>query len=153
MTVERRELEFDNLDQVLADMETLASGNVRTTGSFSFGQIVEHLARTLDVVTGQLQSPQVPLPMRVMARMMRPFILSRPMRPGFKLPSKAQSVLWPSEDIQPDQAIQHFREALRRYQAMEPLPKHPFFGNMTRAQHDQLQCGHCAMHLGFVHPA
>ena len=152
MTADRRELTFENLDQVLADIETLANGNARTTGNFSMGQIVEHLARTMDVVTGHIKGPHVPLPMRIFARLMRPIVLKGP-KPGFKLPSNAQSIFWPNEDVPTEQAVQHFREALGRYQSMAVLPKHPFFGAMTREQNDRLQCGHCALHMSFVHPA
>ena len=150
---DRRELHFDTVDQARADAEDLASGNVRTTGNISYGQILEHLARTLDVVTGESQGPSVPLPMRWLARMMRPLILSRPMKPGFKLPKGSQSVFWPEQDVAVDQAMQHFREAVERYQAMDQFPTHPFFGNMSRQQNDQLQCRHCELHLSFVHPA
>jgi hypothetical protein len=32
------------------------------------------------------------------------------------------------------------------------LKPHPVFGQMTRAQHDQIQCRHAELHLSFVHP-
>ena len=153
MSVDRRELHFDNLDQALADAEKLASGNFHATGSFTFGQILEHLARTLDVVTGEMPGPHVPLPMRWAARMMRPLILSRPMKPGFKLPTTSQSIFWPEDDVPVDQAMSHLREAIERYKAMDDFPTHPFFGNMNRQQNDQLQCRHCELHLSFVQPA
>ena len=50
---EHRELSFDTLQQAIAEVERLAGENVRTTGSYSFAQIVNHLATTLDVATGR----------------------------------------------------------------------------------------------------
>ena len=49
--VERRQLHFSSLDEAAADAEALAGGEVMTSGNYSFGQIMEHLARTIDVVT------------------------------------------------------------------------------------------------------
>ena len=40
---ERRELKFQNLTEVVQEVERLASGHVRTTGRHSFGQILNHL--------------------------------------------------------------------------------------------------------------
>ena len=59
-TPERRELSFASLNDVVAEAERLASGEVRTTGNHSFGQILEHLARTHDLTTGKLEGPRPP---------------------------------------------------------------------------------------------
>ena len=45
---ERRVLTFQSLDEVIADAERLAAGKVRTTGSHTFGQILNHLALSQD---------------------------------------------------------------------------------------------------------
>jgi hypothetical protein len=148
----RRDLHFDTIDDAAAEVERLASVEVKTTGNYSFAQIVEHLARTLDVVSGHSSGISVPLPMRLAARLLRPFVLSRSMKPGFRLPPKAQEKFWPDEEVSVDDAVGHFRDAFNRYRETEPLPAHPFFGRMNRRQHDQLQCRHCELHLSFVHP-
>ncbi len=147
----QRPLMFDSIDEILPEVERLSAGEVTTTGQFTYAQILEHLARTLDIVCGDGKLV-VSLPMRIFARAMRPVVLSRPIRPGFNLPSSAQWVMWPKDDVNPNEALRHFRSALARYQATEPLPAHPLFGSMTRPQHDKLHCGHCAMHLSLVHP-
>ena len=82
---ERRELSFANLDQAVAEAESLASGNVRTTGNHKFANILEHLARTHDMTTGKLEAPRPPLMIRIMMPIMKSFIL-KDIKPGFKLP-------------------------------------------------------------------
>ena len=151
--IERRSLHFDSLADALAEAERLSSQSVITAGSYSLGQILEHLARTIDVVTGDRPSPPIALPVKVLARMFRSRFLNSPMQPGFKLPSKAQSVFWPSEDVESEAGLQHYREAINRFDHTEPLPKHVLLGNMTRPQHVQLQCRHAELHLSFVRPA
>lgn len=151
-TMKQRDLTFESIDEVLPEMERLASMPVETAGNFSLAQIIEHLARANDVVTGTLPPPTIPLPVRMMTRVFRGFLLSRPFKPGIKLPPAAQSVFWGDADQTVDDALKHFRESLDRYRSCEPLPKHILFGKMTRQQSDQLICLHSAMHLSLVHP-
>lgn len=149
---DRRSLHFDSIDDALAEAERLAASQVTTTGNQSYGQILEHLARTLDVVSGKITGVNVPLPLRIMGRAMKPFFLSRPMKPGLNLPSAAQDIFWPSDEVSVEDAMTHFRTALDRFRNAKSLPKHPVFGKMSREQHNQLQCRHCELHLSFVHP-
>ncbi len=151
MAAEHRTLRFESIEAAMAEAERLAASETRTTGQYSLGQIFEHLARTLEVVLKEREMPPSPLPMRVLARLIRPLVL-RKAQTGFKLPSKAQNVLWPSEAVSTEDGLQHLREAYEKFKATNPLPDHVFFGNMTREQHDMLQCRHFEGHLGFVHP-
>lgn len=146
----RRTLHFDTLDDAIADAASLAEADATTTGHFSLGQILEHLARTLDVVTGYQPAPPVPAPMRWLAILLRSRILNRPMKPGLKLPRGAQSVLWPDEPVEVDAAIEHLRQAAARFRETDPLPPHPFFGTMSPADHERLQCRHFELHLSFA---
>jgi hypothetical protein len=151
---ERRELQFNNLDEVVAEAERLASGQVRTTGRHSFGQILEHLARSHDMTTGKLQVPPPPWYMRLMIPLMKPMLLNdKPLKPGFKLPKQSEAVFWPDQEFDVATALAHLKESIAHYQTQGPLPKHPMFGSITRQQNDQLICRHAALHLGFVHPA
>lgn len=151
--IQRRELNFQSFDEAMREAESLAQQPVQTSGSYSFGQIIEHLARTLDVVTGTTAGPKLSLPLRWAARIMRSRLLNRPMQPGFRLPEQAQSIFWPSEDVQLDAAMEHLRSAAERFRSTDPLPPHPIFGKMTREQHQQLQCRHFELHLSFASPA
>lgn len=148
----RRTLRFDTLEQALSEAESLTATAVTTSGNYSLGQILEHLARTIDVVNGDLQAPPIPLPLRLAGRLLRPMFLNRPMRSGFKLPSKAQSVFWPDHETDAKASLEHYRRAITRLMQIDPLPKHPLLGEMDRRQHEQLQCRHAELHLSFVHP-
>lgn len=151
MAAEHRTLRFESLQAAMDEAERLASIETRTTGNFSLGQIFEHLARTFEITLGDRTLPPAPLPMRVFARLIRPMVL-RKASTGFKLPAKTQNVLWPTEPVSTEDGIRHLREAYAKFKAMDQLPKHVFFGKMTRQQHDTLQCRHFEGHLGFVHP-
>lgn len=149
---EHRTLHFQSVDEGVAEVERLAEAETRTSGKYSFPQIVDHLAHAFDISSGHRQPPAVPLPLRLAMRMLRGRIISRPMSPGVKLPGPAQEFFWDHNTTELDEAIRHFREAFARYRDTQPLPKHPLFGQMTREQNEQLQCRHMELHLGFVHP-
>lgn len=150
---ERRQLHFNNLDEVVAEAERLAAGKVRTTGHHSFGQILEHLARSHDMTTGKLQVPPPPWYMRLMIPLMKPMLLNdKPLKPGFKLPPKSESVFWPNQEFDVATALAHLQDSVEYYKTHGPMPKHPMFGSITRQQNDQLNCRHAALHLSFVQP-
>ena len=151
---ERRELTFRSLDEVVAEAERLAAGEVRTTGAHSFGQILNHLALSQDVSTGRVVGPPPPWFMRLMLPLMKRMVInSKPLKPGVKLPSKGEAFFWPDKEFDVPSALQYLRESTEYYQRNGPLDKHPFFGKLTREENDQLSCRHAALHLSFVHPA
>ena len=151
-TPERRELQFGTFDDVIADAEQLASGEVRTTGNHTFGQILKHLALSNDMTTGKIVGPKPPWFIRLIMPVMKNFILNGPIRPGFKLPPKAEGFFWPAGEVDVQEALTHLKESVEHYKANGPLEVHPMFGKASREQIDRLSIGHCAMHLSFVHP-
>lgn len=150
---ERRQLAFNSLDEVVIAAERLAQGDVRTTGKHSFGQILEHLARTHDMASGKTGKPPIPWFMKMLMPLMKKSIFSSDVKPGVNLPKKAEQYFWPKEDIDVQQALAHLKASVEYYNQNGPLPVHPVFGKATREQIDRLNCSHCAMHLSFVHPA
>ena len=152
-TAQRRTLQFNSLDEVIADIEQLAQGEVTTTGGHSFPEIVQHLAITLDMVMGRVEGPKPPWYMRLMIPLMKPMIINdKPLKPGFNLPSKAESFFWPKGDVDLGKAIDRLKEATDLYLQKGPPQKHPMFGKLTRQQQDSMNLRHSAMHLSFVHP-
>lgn len=151
-TRKRRELHFDSIDEAMADAQRLGSGDVETSGHYSFGQILEHLARTMDTVTGELTAEPVGLPLKIAARLARSYVLSHPLRSGFKLPAKSQSLLWPTTEVDVPTGLKSWKQAIERFEQVEPLRPHPVLGKLSRQQHIQMQCRHSELHLSFVHP-
>lgn len=152
-TQERRIIVFHSFDEVVADAERLAAGEVRTTGQHSFGQILEHLSRTHDLTTGRVQGPRPPWYMRLIIPFIKPMILKdQPVKPGFKLPPDAEAFFWEEGDVDVAQALAHLKDSVEYYHSHGPLPKHPMFGKMTSQQNLSLNLRHAALHLSFVHP-
>ena len=152
MATQRRELHFENIHQVLDEVERLAATDVKTLGNYTFPQILEHLATTMDIATRHIDPPGVPALIRMLATLFRSFVINRPMKPGVKLPKKAQPILWPEKPAELDSALQHFRESFARYLASDLKEPNPVFGRMSREEYDKLQCRHSELHLSFVTP-
>lgn len=151
---DRRELVFQNVEEIVAEAERLAAGEVRTIGKHSFPAILNHLALAQDVATGRITAPAPSLFMRLLMPLMKGMIInSKPLKPGVKLPAKSESFFWPDKELDVPSALQSFKESIDYYSSHGPLERHPVFGKMTRDESDQLTCRHAALHLGFVHPA
>lgn len=152
-TAERRELKFDNLGEAIAEAERLAANEVRTTGQHSFGQILNHLALSIEVSTGRVVAPRPPFMMRLMTPLIKRMVInSKPLQPGVKLPANGEAFFWPDQEFDVAAALQSLKAAVEYYESNGPLEKHPFFGKLTREECDQLNCRHAALHLSFVHP-
>ncbi len=151
---ERRDLKFESIDEVIAEVDRLASGEVRTTGKHSFGKILNHLALSQDVATGRATAPPPPVFMRLMMPLMRRMIINaKPLKPGIKLPAKGEAFFWPDQEFDVPSTLTHFKESAEHFKNNGPLEVHPFFGKLTREENEQLTCRHAALHLSFVHPA
>lgn len=149
----RRELTLSSLDDIVAEVERLAAGEVKTTGKHSFPQIVRHLALSNSMMTGRIPAPKPPLIMKLMLPFIRSAILKGSVKPGVKLPANAEAVFWSDEEISIQDTIEMLKESVAYYKKDGPLPVHPIFGKASREQLDRLTCNHAAMHLSFVHPA
>ncbi|MBB3207848.1 hypothetical protein FHS27_003675 [Rhodopirellula rubra] len=148
-----RSLHFDTLKEAMAEAERLAVTPVQTTGNYTLGQILDHLARTIRMATGDAPPPKVPLLLRLVGPLIGGRIVKGPAKPGFKLPAGMQAYFWSKEDVPVEKAIEELRAAHQRFATMVELPRNPMFGSLSHEQTEQLQCRHFELHLGFVNDA
>jgi hypothetical protein len=148
----RRQLHFNSLDDILADVERLAnSREIRTLGNMSSGQILEHLATTMNKSIDGYQFG-LPTPVRVVFRLfMKNKFLTKPMPAGFKLPVKAQAELVPGSTSQ-EAGLQDIRRAIKRLQTEPNRAPSPVLGPLTRDEWNQIHCRHSELHLSFLVP-
>lgn len=146
----RRQLQFDTLDNMLADVEQLNKGQVKAIGNWSPGQVLGHLTIVMtSSMDGFKNRP--PWFIRLLGKVMKRRMLTRPMSAGFNLPPRPLEELWPGPTEWAD-AVMRFREAVQRLKTEEKRVPSPFMGAMTRAEWDQLHCRHAALHLSFLVP-
>jgi hypothetical protein len=147
----RRELRFNCLDDILADVEQLNNGQVKALGNWSSGQVLRHLVIIMNGSMDGLRS-RPPWFIRLIGKMVKRRMLTKPMSAGFKLPAKALEELGPGPTEWAD-GVRQFRESVRRLKTEAGRAPSPFMGAMTREEWDQLHCRHAELHLSFLVPA
>ncbi|MFI5459471.1 MAG: DUF1569 domain-containing protein [Isosphaerales bacterium] len=150
---ERRQVHFDSLDDILADVERLAkSPNIKALGNWSPGQVLSHLAIALNKsIDGYENRP--PALVRVVARsLFKRRFLTKTMSAGFKLPAKAMDELT-TPPVPFEEGLQSFRQAIRRLKTETKRAPNPVLGELTPAEWIQFHCRHAELHLSFLVPA
>jgi hypothetical protein len=148
---QRRSIEFATLDEVRADIEALAAGSYVTVGKWSFAQILDHLASSLNCSLDGFPFKASFFVRWFVAPMIKNSILTREMKPGFKLPKKFSSYL-PTEECTMDEALPKVLAAIKRFETELPLADHPFFGKMASEEWMNLHVRHAELHMSFVVP-
>lgn len=149
MTPGRRTLRFEGLDEVMPDVERLLAGHT-TVGAWSLAQICRHLAtvlrRVVDLPASTPQDPSAWVPEEQKRRVFESGMLPE------GLPGPAE--IMPGETRGDREEAEGLRAAIAHFQSSPgPVIPHRFFGPLTRAEWDRLQCIHCAHHLSFAVPA
>lgn len=146
----RRTLNFNSLDEILADIEKLNQGKRRTIGNWSDGQILKHL--TVPMVWcldgAKLKAAWY---IRLMGWMIKNRFLRNPMPAGFKL-SKDFAEHLEAPPTSWEDGLQAIRSTIARMKAESQRHPSPFLGELTREQWDQLHCRHSELHLSFIVP-
>ncbi|MFL5340711.1 MAG: DUF1569 domain-containing protein [Gemmataceae bacterium] len=148
----RRQLHFSSLDDIAADVEKLAAGgSPRALGNWSAGQILWHLATSMNYC---IDGNPVRLPwyLRLLGRVFRTRMLTKPMPAGFKLSKNLAEKLMPPATSW-DQGLADFRQAMQRLKNESKRSTSPFLGAMTNDEWVQLHCRHSELHLSFLLPA
>jgi hypothetical protein len=147
----RRQLHFDSFQQVLADVEHLARVPHVQLGNWTLAVMCDHLAKVLRSTTENRQY-QPPWIVRPFGRMFKKLILKRTLPSGFRMPRRMAELLAPQEDAELEPALERFRQAVERFQAVE-LPSHsPLLGRLSREEWEQFHCRHAELHLSFLVP-
>jgi hypothetical protein len=145
----RRTVHFDSYEELLADVHQMNAQPSRYLGNWSLGQVCEHLAKAIEYMVdgAPFRAPWV---IRTVGPWIKKRIISRPMKPGFRLPKSAAAYLPENSDAAV--GIARLEQAIERYRQAAVLKPHSIFGTMTREEVDQLNFRHAEMHLSFIVP-
>lgn len=156
MTVTRRTLTFNTLDEVLADVERLQVKGYTATGKWDLAQVCQHLA---EWVRFPVQGfPKMNPVFGLIFWMLRKTV-GRKKLEGY-LANKsfpAGKPTMPATVFPPGMAAQKATELLHAsvvalQQHTGPVYPSPLFGAMTYDECVQMQLIHCAHHLSFLVP-
>lgn len=146
----RRTVRYSTLSEVVEDAEHLL-GNHHTVGNWSFGQICQHLAMAMNASIDGFGF-QAPWWVRwLIAPVVKNSFLTKPMKPGFKIPGYGKSLL-PDDSMTAEEGLRQLKAAVERLSHETPTAPHPAFGHMASEEIMQLHLRHCEMHMSFIVP-
>lgn len=147
----RRALRFQSLDDVAADAERLVSSpDTRMLGNWSLSHLLTHLAKAINSSIDGI-SVRAPWYIRLAAPLFKRRILTKGMRPGFKLPKNVEPSFFPVAES-PHEALAVLRAAIDRARAERITARHPILGHLTHDEWTQLHLRHAELHLSFALP-
>lgn len=147
----RRALRFKQLTDLLEDAEQMASGAIRTSGSWSAGRIIHHVADGIHISidagpTGGGDPPSED------AQRRKAMVLARGLPEGVPQPA-AIAERMAEDDVPIEDALGHLRAALMRLDEETMNAAHPVLGPLTPEEWVQFHCRHGELHFSFMHPA
>jgi hypothetical protein len=96
---------------------------------------------------------RAPLPVRIILRLFfKKLILTKGMRPGFKLKGKFAQYMIPDATCSTEQGLADLRAGIERLKREPQRHPHPAFGPLTREEWDRLHLRHAELHLSFFVP-
>jgi len=150
MAPERRNLQFQVLDDALVDVDRLLKGGYVSLGCWTLGQAAWHLAAALQLSVDH-PAPVHHDPSRfASAEVKQAFFQSGRIGEGRPIP---EGLLPPPAGLDDHVEASRLRDVIAHYkQAPGPVAEHPILGLLTRAEWDRFHCIHCAHHLGNLLP-
>jgi Protein of unknown function (DUF1569) len=148
-SMERRHLDFQDLDAVSTEVERLQRVGYTKVGNWDLGQCCEHLAKSMKSSVDGFQS-RAPWLLRVFVAPIfkRRMFKTRKMPAGIKGPAE----LMPAAQVDETTALKFFDEQLGRLRNTTSFQKHAFFGKLTRDEWIELHLIHSSLHLSFLLP-
>jgi hypothetical protein len=151
----RRKLHFSNFDELLADAEKLvqldAQGRVAPLGNMTLAQALGHLAlwmqASIDGIPDDLRPPPL---VKLLGRTFKGVVLSRGLRPGYKLPTDAASKLIPPAGYSAADGFNALSAACARLRREHRRVPSPLFGTLSESEWESLHLRHAELHLSFM---
>ena len=149
----RRTLSFKNLDEVLGDLENLTGKEVKTHGTWSFYQILNHLAIgaewAMNLKDDFTPAEKVEIKPALGRKLFERMVKSGKMKDGFVNPASPQQ----REEGDEGKELERLKQAvsgLKNYNGEHP--PHLVFGELSDDEWRVWCAIHCAHHLGFAEP-
>jgi hypothetical protein len=150
----RRELHFDNLDQLQTEVDKLTAadqgGKLQRIGNWTLAQALGHIASWINFAFDGYPM-KVPFFIKLIIRPMKNRFINGPMPSGKKLPGVPNGTFG-AESLPLDEAQKRMSAAIARLKASSPSEPNPIFGPLTHDQWTSMNLRHAELHLSFFKP-
>ncbi|MEL6106439.1 MAG: DUF1569 domain-containing protein [Planctomycetota bacterium] len=142
----RRVVRYDSYAVLLEDARALAVSTIETRGNWSYGQILVHVALSLDSSIDGVGFV-LPAPMRwTMTLLMKRKFLDKALPPGFK----TSEAYLPPSDSSVEHGLSLLQQAVDRQHQESHRASHPAFGRISEREWTDFNLRHAEMHMSFV---
>ena len=145
----RRELEFDDFDEVIADIEALQQGGYERVGEVGLGRTCEILSEAIDQSLRGAGTKDSWIQRLVAQYCLRRALKQRRMPDCFHLPQELESHQ-PDEEY-PD-AVGKYKTMIQRLRSTYEYPPHPTYGKLAPDVWEQMHLMHAAHRLSYLLP-
>ncbi|MGY8770882.1 MAG: DUF1569 domain-containing protein [Pirellulales bacterium] len=146
----RRKVRYESYDDLLADVDQLASNDLEVLGNWSLAQNLKHLAGAFNGSIDGLDF-KAPFFIGIMARLfMKGKFLNDAIPSGFSVPENLRGDLTAEDSYSLEEGLAIFKAAVARVQTESIRTKHPVLGNISREEYDKFNLRHAEMHLSFL---
>ncbi len=149
-TLHRRQLDFQNWHEALTDIDRLRRSGYDRSGNWDLSQVLDHVGEGLRTAMHGFEHRANWAIRRVFGPMvLRGILRKRRMKAGIKVPQ-----WWlPGPTHDESAAVDQFRAEIAEFEKMSTTPfPHPFFGQISKQQWQDLVLIHAAHHLSFLIP-
>ena len=148
---QRRTISFATLDEFLLDAEAISAGQYKTVGNWNYGQILGHLASAMNSSIDGFGFQASWFLRKIIAPFLKNSALTKPLKPGIKLPKGAEQYL-PDPSLSVEDSLAECRKAVERLTTETPMAKHPFFGALASEEWMALHLRNAELYMSFVVP-
>lgn len=154
MIMSHRQLRFESVADCRQEIERILQahqyGTLRTTGNWTPGQNLSHIAAWIEYAYEGFPVPRPPFFVRWMMRWILPRILRGKMPKNVRIP-RVPGGTTGMDDVTIQDAARRLQAALTRLESDEPAPfDSPAFGKMSHADRIRLNLRHAELHLGYL---
>jgi hypothetical protein len=148
-----RKLRFETIDACIAEVQRIAdaaeTGRLKTTGNWTPGQILSHLAAWIHYAYDGFPMRKAPWFIRWILRWRLPSMLRTGVPRGIRIPGAKQGTFG-MEDRPTREAVERYLAALQWLASNEIAPHDsPAFGALSHEERIQLNLRHAELHLGY----
>jgi hypothetical protein len=153
--LERRHLEFQELDEAVVEARRLLDGGYTRAGQWSLGGVCQHLTMTQDGSLDGFDMWHMPWPIPpIMRRIaLSPKAMAKPMPANAPSPKRMKPTAADSEDAERVAAFEaSCQRVIERLGNGGKFERSPLFGDLGPDGWNALHVKHAAHHLGFLLP-
>lgn len=154
--MERRDLTFNSLDEIFADVKALPAEGLTASGNWTPAENVEHVGKVIGFATHGFPDVKPPKMMKFIFTTLMKIaggkLLKMKIKPGVKL-SAGMDALLPEKGVSWDVAVRRMEKNIADAKEHKMTHPSPIAGHLGHEKWTLLHCRHAELHLSFIHPS